>query len=142
MFKFDESVGFLINRVAKQFKRKLDSAFKKNGYTLTPEHWAVLNRLWEKDGLSQTEIADLTFKDKANITRILDVMEKNSLVKRQKHELDRRSFKIFLDSKGKEYKSQLVPFAHEINQKALKNLGEEEMAILKKVMIKISNNLD
>jgi len=92
MFKFDESVGFLINRVAKQTKRKLYSAFKENGYTLTPEHWAVLNRLWEKDGLSQTEIADQTFKDKANITRILDVMEKNDLVKRQKHEEDRRSF--------------------------------------------------
>jgi len=119
----------------------LHSAFKENGLTLTPEHWAVLNRLWENDGLSQSEIADQTFKDKANITRILDVMERNGLIKRQRHEHDRRSFRIFLNDKGKQYKSYIIPFAQQVNQTALKNLNVEDIAELKKLLNKIYENL-
>ncbi len=141
MFKLDDSMGFIINRVAKQFRKRLHSAFKENGLTLTPEHWAVLNRLWENDGLSQSEIADQTFKDKANITRILDVMERNGLIKRQRHEHDRRSFRIFLNDKGKQYKSYIIPFAQQVNQTALKNLNVEDIAELKKLLNKIYENL-
>jgi DNA-binding MarR family transcriptional regulator len=33
---------------------------------------AVLNRLWEKDDVTQNELAERTFKDQPNIGRILE----------------------------------------------------------------------
>ncbi len=139
-FSLDNSVGFIINKVAKYFKSELHRLFKENGYRLTPEHWAVMNRLWEKEGLSQSEIAELTFKDKANITRILDVMEKNKLIRRMPHEGDRRSYRIYLTETGRQLKTELIPFAIQVNQTATSGLTKEELAQLTNLLNKISSN--
>ena len=41
-------------------------------FDMTPEQWAVLNRLWEKDDVTQNDLAERTFKDQPNIGRILE----------------------------------------------------------------------
>ena len=82
-FKFDDSVGFFVNRAAIRLKNRLWQSFKEGGFDITPEQWAVLNCLWEKDGQTQTEIADRIIKDKTNLTRMLDVMEREGLLERR-----------------------------------------------------------
>jgi len=36
---------------------------KFKDYDITPEQWAVLNRLWVRNGISPKELAELTSKD-------------------------------------------------------------------------------
>lgn len=139
-FSLDNSVGFLINKAAKSFKSELHKRFRENGFKLTPEHWAVLNRLWEHDGLQQSEIAELTFKDKATVTRIIDVMERNGLIRRLRHEEDRRSYRIMLTNEGRQLKERLIPFAIGVNQMAIGNLSDQEQETLRKLLRKIDNN--
>ncbi len=140
-FKFDDSIGFLVNRAAIRLKNELWKAFKANGFDITPEQWGVLNCLWEEDGQIQTEIAERILKDKTNLTRMLDVMEREELVERRPHEKDRRSYRIYLTPKGGKLKEKLIPIAIEINEASIQSLSVKERKVLKRLMNTINNNL-
>jgi DNA-binding MarR family transcriptional regulator len=140
-FKFEYSIGFFVNRAAIRLKNELWQGFKAGGFDITPEQWAVLNCLWEKDGQTQTEIADRIIKDKTNLTRMLDVMEREGLVERRPHETDRRSYRIYLKTKGKDLKAKLVPIAKKINEASVRGLSKKEIKTLKRLMNTINDNL-
>jgi DNA-binding MarR family transcriptional regulator len=141
-FTLDDSLGYLINRTAMRLKRELHHAFKENGYKVTPEQWAILNRLWEQEGLSQVELADMTFKDKPNVTRMLEVLERRKLIFRQPDENDRRAYKVFLTEAGQQLKAQLIPLAVEVLERGQRNLTSEEIEYLRKALNIIYNNFD
>ena len=92
-------------------------------------------------GHSQRELSEKTFKDMPNITRILDILEKQGLAVRKRHEKDRRSFKIFLTGKGKKVKKKLSSTIMLIEKTVNKNLSQSEIACVKKVLRTIYRNL-
>lgn len=141
-FTFDNSLGYIINRTARRLKYELYQAFKAKGHNITPEQWAILNRLWEQDGLSQVELADRTFKDKPNVTRMLDVLEKRSLVFRQADQDDRRAYKVYLTEQGRQLKEELIPLAIEVLKRGQRNLTSEEIEYLRKRLNTIYYNFD
>ena len=140
-FKFDDAIGFLVNRAAIRLKNELGKAFKADGFDITPEQWAVLNCLWEEDGQNQTEIAERILKDKTNLTRMLDIMEREKLVERRPHEKDRRSYRIYLTPKGEKLKESLIPIAMEINKASIQSLSLKERKVFKRCMNIINKNL-
>ena len=134
-FTLDNSLGFIINRTARRLKYELHQTFKQNGYDITPEQWAILNRLWEQEGLSQVELAEQTFKDKPNVTRMLNVMQRKGLVIRQRDENDRRAFKVYL-------KDKLIPLAVEILERGQQNLTQNDVELLANLLNTIYTNFD
>jgi DNA-binding MarR family transcriptional regulator len=141
-FKMEGLHGFMVGRTAFTMKHNLHKQFKSKGYTTTPEQWGILNLLEEEEGLSQSEIAEKTIKDKANITRILDVMQRNGLIQRQKHERDRRVYKIFLTDKGRNLQYELAHYVKEIDTQACIGLSISELNELNRILKKMYTNLD
>ncbi len=141
-FKLDASLGYLINRTAMRLKRELHYAFKSNGYKTTPEQWAILNRLWEQEGRSQVELADLTFKDKPNVTRMLNVLEREKLVFREPDENDRRAYKVYLTEEGRQLKEKLTPLAIKVLERGQGDLNVEDIEHLRSVLNIIYHNFD
>ena len=140
-FKLDFAVGYVVNRAAHRLKVALHRAFKANGLDITPEHWAVLNCLWEKDGISQAEIAERVMKDKTNLTRILDIMEKNGWIVRHDHESDRRSNRIVLTEKARESKDRIIAVAKGESARAVRGLNLHEESEIIRFMNIINDNL-
>ena len=138
-FIIDESLGFIINRTNQKLSNYLTQKFKP--YDITPEQ-GVLNRLWEKDGISQKEISEITIKDQTTLTRILDKLERKGFVKRQTTPIDRRVFLIFLTDSGRSLENILVPIAYEALEEALQGLSKEEIKQLKVLLNRIYLNLD
>lgn len=141
-FNLNDSYGYLINLAAQRLKYELHQTFQAKGYDVTPEQWAVLNRLWEKDGLSQVELAERTFKDKPGTTRILNLLEKKRIVVRHPDESDGRVLRVFLTKTGKDLKDKLIPCAEEVLAKSGKNLTKEELAQFKITLHRILGNLE
>ena len=81
-FNFDIRLIFAIlnGKVSAAINRKLSRNFRQNGLEITPEQWTVLIFLWEKDGVTQQELCNATFKDKPSMTRLIDNMERQHLV--------------------------------------------------------------
>ncbi len=138
-FKLDDSLGFILNKVNGKLKNELFQQLKE--YGVTPEQWAVLNRLWEEDGITPKELADLTFKDKPNTNRILINLQKMGLIARKSHPTDKRAFQIFLTDAGKDLKVKLIPKAVSLLEKATRKIEEKKVKEMKILLNQIYNNL-
>ena len=141
-FNLNDSYGYLINLAAQRLKYELHLAFQARGYDITPEQWAVLNRLWEEDGLSQVELAERTFKDKPGTTRILTLLETKGVIVRHPDESEGRVQRVFLTKTGRDLKDKLVPCAQEVLTKSGRNLTKEDIAKFKQTLNQILSNLD
>jgi len=141
-FPLDNSPGYLINRLAAKMNAVLHMAFKSAGFNVTAQQWAVLNRLWEEDGLHQNELAERTTKNRHNMSRMLTVLEKQGLLKRRPDPEDARLQRIYLTKKGVMLQDVLVPIVDKVMENIFKGLKKPELENLKQTMDQLSKNLD
>jgi len=141
-YDYTKLVGYLIIKGEVCIKRKILSLFLEKGYHITFEQWTVLNILYMEPGSIQSEIAVKTYKDKTNVTRILDVLSKNGYVIREKHENDRRSSCIYLTDAGRKTFEDLIPYIKSINEQFRKDISDEDLGIFLNVLEKICKNAE
>ena len=141
-YDYTKLIGHLIIKGEVCIKRKILNVFLENGYDITFEQWTVLNVLYAEPGLIQSEIAIRTYKDKTNITRILDVLSKNGYIVRKQHESDRRSLCIHLTDKGIKMFDDLIPHINLVNEKLKKGISDEELRMLEDILKKIYKNAE
>lgn len=138
-FSFDESIGFVVNRTAMRLASALTKAMAP--HNVTPQQWAVLNRLWEEDGLSQQQLAEQTFRDPPNTARILDRLQRKGLIIREPDPTDRRVQLIFLTDEGRRLRGTLIPLAAQVIARSLEGVSEEEHDAAIRVLKRIDQNL-
>lgn len=139
--KLEDVYFFLLERTIRQFRRYSQQAFEAHDIPLTGDQWVVLKRVSEQEGINQREIADLTYKDPASVTRILDLLEKQGLVSRKPVENDRRTYALFLTKTGKKLVEKVTPIAIEVRRKGLEGLTPKEAKQLQAILNKIYENL-
>ena len=96
VFPLENSQGYIIHQLDVQMSLGLQHAFQAKGFNITPEQWGVLNRLWENEGMHQSALAQRTAKDRHNITRILNLLEKNGFIFRKPDREDKRRLNVYL----------------------------------------------
>jgi DNA-binding MarR family transcriptional regulator len=136
-----ESLGFIIYRTALALKSALQRFFKENGFEITAEQWGIIRHLWEEDGLSQREIGEKASKDKPNITRMLDALERKRLIFRQPDPGDRRKYCIYLTKEGRQLQERLLPLAQDLRGRVTQDLAPQEIDLLKDTLNKIYQNI-
>ena len=115
--------------------------FRQNGVEITPEQWTVLLFLWEKDGVTQQELCNATFKDKPSMTRLIDNMERQHLVVRIADKRDRRTNLIHLTKTGRELEGKARFIANKTLKEALQGLTLEELKVSQDVLRKVFTNI-
>ena len=76
---------------------------------LTVSQFAVLEALYQLGPLSQREIGKKILRSSGNITMVIDNLEKNGLVRRERFEADRRFFIVHLTDKGSPLITDIFP---------------------------------
>ena len=140
-FKLEDTLGYCLNRATILLRLELRSRFAQLGHKISAEEWAILNRLWEQDGLSQNEIARLTIKDKTTASRLLANMEKKYLIHRKTGKQDSRIKEIWLSTKGRQLKSKLIPVVLELLKDVTDSISEEDINITKHTLQDIERKL-
>lgn len=142
-FNFDIRLIFAIlnGKVSAAINRKLYRNFRQGGIEITPEQWTVLIFLWEKDGVTQQELCNATFKDKPSMTRLIDNMERQHLVVRISDKNDRRTNQIHLTRSGKDLEGKARRIANATLIEALKDVSMDEIKVSQEVLRKIFNNI-
>ncbi|NDV66951.1 MarR family winged helix-turn-helix transcriptional regulator [Bacteroides sp. 224] len=141
-FNFNIKLIFAIlnGKVSAAINRKLYRNFRQNGLEISPEQWTVLLFLWEKDGVTQQELCNATFKDKPSMTRLIDNMERQHLVVRISDKTDRRTNQIHLTKTGKEMEEKAREVTTQTLKEALQGVSIEDLTISQEVLRKIFNN--
>jgi DNA-binding MarR family transcriptional regulator len=138
----ENSAGFMLGNTAGRLKLELLRTFKTRGYSITPEQWIVLNTVAENGGVCQRDLAEMTFKDRPTITRILDILEEKKLISRRPDNSDRRMFNVYLTDEGKKNIETFNSIVSDVDRKAFGNLPEQELVRFKKILSKLMENLD
>lgn len=133
--------SFLLDRTARKVKQYAQQQFKSGDFDVTVDQWLVLKNLSENGHLSQTELANLVFKDHPTLTRILDLLCKKGYVERVPHPMDRRSFQLHLTGTGVAKVIALRPQILEIREKAWENLSDSDFEEFKRILDTIYQNL-
>ena len=138
-YTVEKSIGFIIYRTALAMKAALQRTLKERGFDITPEQFGILHVLREEEGLSQREIGNILFKDKPNVSRMLDALERKRLIFRQP--TDRRRYAIFLTEEGKKLIEESFPIGPQLVEKAINGLLAREIESLESMLDKIYGNI-
>jgi DNA-binding MarR family transcriptional regulator len=140
-FDFSQSYGRLLGVAYTALYRRLGKYLKEHNLPITPDQFRVLTQLWHSDGCSQQDLAVGSNRDRANVTRIIDILEREGIVERKNHETDRRAYRIFLTAKGKGIEKLAADCAAKTIEDALQGLTTKEIEIARKVLLKNIENL-
>jgi DNA-binding MarR family transcriptional regulator len=123
------------------YRRYIQNKLREHDIDLTYEMFQVLACLWKAEGVNQQEIANMTVKDKAGVTGLIDNLAKRNLVFRQEDAADRRNKLIFLTDEGRALRLAIMPFIEDMFDAAGRTLGAAELDHCSKVLQQVENNL-
>lgn len=133
VFPIRLSPGNLIRRSSDEMKAGLHRAFRDQGLDFTSEQWALLNTLWEQEGLTQSQLAERAYKDRPNITRMLWVLERRGLVAKQEDSSDKRCYRVFLTQAGRKLQEILTPVVVNYLNRVFAGLSQSDLATLERI---------
>ncbi len=140
-FKRGELYSVINGMASTAVARRLQKNFRNAGLEITIEQWSILYYLWKEDCLSQQELSKRTYRDKPSITRLIDNLEKQKLVKRNASKEDRRKNLVCLTETAKNLQNITVDIANQTMNEALIGVSKNEIEIVKLVLQKIFDNL-
>lgn len=96
-----KSIGFLVKRCGGLMSQLAERRFATEQVSFT--QWMVIANLGRFDRLTATRLSEETCHDMGALTRIVDDLEREGLVRRERTERDRRVVEIALTSEGRRY---------------------------------------
>ncbi|OPA80979.1 MarR family transcriptional regulator [Paenibacillus selenitireducens] len=137
--ELEKYIGVVVHRA----DLKLNNFYQKvvNPFDITVDQWEILVILWEKEGITQKDLAERLYKDQTNIARMLFKLEKKGFVHRVTHETDRRSLRVYLTAKGRDIKEEILAPSIEAYKKTIEGLSEHEVETFRRILAVMYNNV-
>jgi DNA-binding MarR family transcriptional regulator len=132
MHNLEDSLGFQVNMTANAMKNRFNAFLKP--YTLTSEQYVIMKSIEENPEVSPTQLAEITFKDKTTITRMIDTLVKNEMLLRTPKPNDRRAYQISWSEKGKKTMNEILPITENIISKMRSQFSQDELKTFLKVL--------
>jgi DNA-binding MarR family transcriptional regulator len=134
-FVIDESLGYLVNRVARSMAGQLAERMRAAGIGIG--QWAVLLFLFARDGMSQAELSRDVAIEPPTMVRTIDRLVRDGLVTRVPDPADGRVSRIYLTDRGRSLRDELVPMAVAVNEATLTRLTDGEGRALRRILTKL-----
>jgi len=114
-----------------EFRHKLRKMFhlklKEAGIDISFEMLEIMRIIMKQEDVNQQDLADMLFKDKSNLTYLIDNMVKAGWVIRQEDAKDRRNKLIILTDKARRLQEQLAPLATNCFLELANNVNEKDI---------------
>ncbi|WP_137181278.1 MarR family winged helix-turn-helix transcriptional regulator [Roseomonas sp. AR75] len=136
---FDESLGYQVRELNRAIQRNLQARIQPHGATLGA--WYFLRVLWERDGVTQRELAQRTGMQEPTAVIALRGMEAAGWIRREPSTEDRRKVAIHLTPSGRALREKLLPEAHAVLDEAMRDMSGEERATLVALLRRARANL-
>ncbi|TYZ14273.1 MarR family transcriptional regulator [Hymenobacter lutimineralis] len=135
-----QSLLYTLEQAIKAYRRLCQHNVDAVMSDLTVDQALTLIVLDKHPELSQHQLAERVFKDKASITRIIDLLIKKNLLTRHLHDTDRRKFALRITVQGRDILAQLSDTIQLNQRTALAGLTEAELQQFEQVLLKIIGN--
>jgi|LGOV01.1.fsa_nt_gb DNA-binding MarR family transcriptional regulator len=139
--KDEITIGALLGRTSHKMRLLLDKVFQKNKVDLNMEQFILLKFLECNDGANQQELSEILDRDKTTIARLINKMEKKSVLLRVNSKEDKRVKNIYITNLGKQVLEDILPFIKEIDKVLKSSISTEELSVLANVLGIITNEI-
>jgi MarR family transcriptional regulator, organic hydroperoxide resistance regulator len=137
----EHNFGRYIGRIHYLLSRKLTQLNEESGSGITADQFRLLTHLWNQDGITQQSLAQLLGRDRASVTRMVDILEEQGVLKRIADRSDRRVKRIVLTREGKLLKTKAYKAAGKSLEVALKGISKADQIVLMSHLKKVIHNL-
>jgi DNA-binding MarR family transcriptional regulator len=141
MLEFEKTMMPWIGKSMKVIDYFIMDRFAQNGIKLTKVQWLLLKRLKDLNGETQHNLAFLTNRNKASLTRLLTTMENKNLVARIPSETDQRANKIYITANGEKILKMAEPVIEQMIVEMQEGISEEDRYQVIKVLKKLISNI-
>lgn len=135
------SIGFLVKRCGGLMSQLAERRFAAERVSFT--QWMVIANLGRFERLTATELSAQTCHDMGALTRIVDDLEEEGLVRRERTERDRRVVEIALTPEGRRYLQAGKRIVVELLNSLVAPFSREELetliALLQRMMARLQD---
>lgn len=121
----DEHLSALLGRASMAIADEFHQGLRR--HRMPVPHWRILASLSDSDGISLAELGELTLFNQPTVTRLVQRLEKNALVRKSADPHDRRVVRVTLTSTGRERVRELIASATERQQRILEGVDGEAL---------------
>lgn len=140
MNRHPDKISSAIYRVNKYLRVQLQRALKE--FDITTDQWLVLGKVCDSSGTyNQKELAELCFKERAAITRMLDIMQKKGIIKRGNSPEDRREYLIYATDYGRALYEKTLQSTSQVEKYISEIIKEQEIDELLQLLMKLEDGL-
>src|SRR5437762_6804159 len=119
----------LLAQVAQAYRSLSDSFMDRIG--MHRAQATLLCRLFDQDGMTQSEIAEQLAVQGATVTNMLQRMEEAGLVTRRRDPEDNRLVRVYLTEKGRKQERAITEQFMKVEEAIFEGLDNEDRAILR-----------
>lgn len=134
-----QMLPYLLTRVTTRANQLWIRQLREHGLTIG--RWQVLSVLHQFDGSRIGTIADLSGGEQPAVSRVIDQMQRDGLVKRRPALDDSRAVEVWITAEGREVFNDLMPHAEEFVQRMVRTLSEEEIGQLSNMLERLFGDL-
>ena len=134
-----ESMGYLVARICRCHRKAVHSELEKVGLHAGQEMF--MNCLWEKEGMTQSELVDELGVQPATVSKMLSRIENAGWVTKMKDETDSRVSRVHLTAEGRQLQGPVQAAWQRAENRVLENFTVEEKVLLRRFLMQILDNL-
>jgi MarR family transcriptional regulator for hemolysin len=129
-----------LDKAIKSYRQFAQAKLKQNGHDITVDQWIVLRSIVDKGDISQNELAEIVFKDKASVTRIIVSLIRKKYLMKNAHPKSNRRNLLLPTSRGKKLLIDIRPHVLQNRKKALEHISSKELIVAERVLKRIASN--
>ena len=138
----ETNYGYIIEKTSRKIKQTLQKRLNNLNIDITVDQWVIILELSRHKDLAQNEIAKKTNKDAPTVNRIIEILLKKELVSKNNNSIDKRKSVICLSNKGKKMIEKINPEIIKFRNDGWKNLSDQDLNDLKRIMQTIYQNFN
>ncbi len=138
----NKRVGAMLTATGSMFRMMSLQVFAEKGFEITPEQYLILSIIMDSGGeLYQRQISEITYKDRPNVTRIINILENLGLVKRIEEVNKRKVFKVEVTAKGINTRKKIQPTMYKLRAITTQNISEDDLEFSLKILEQMQMNM-
>lgn len=133
------TVGYMLANVCKLHRQRAEVLLNEIGLHVGQE--MLLCGLWDKEGVTQAELAEKVMIQPATVTNMLQRLEREGIVERTPDTDDRRISRVYTTEKGRDMEEAVQEKWSRLEQEAFGGLNVEERFLLRRLLLQVYQNL-
>lgn len=134
-----DSLGFLLNDIARLMRKRFDIRARRIG--VTRAQWHTLSILKRNEGCNQGMLADLLEVEPITVGRMIDRLEDAGLAERRRDPADRRVWRIHLTDKAQPVLIELRAIADTMIDEVMDGVDPQDRVLMHAALKTLRANL-